>query len=286
MSKLLLTGANGFTGRYVLELLQKDYEISDFSSSSGIRLNDTKALDKVIKNFQPEYVIHLAAVSFVAYGSADEIYQTNLIGTRNLLEALSKHAKNLQRVILASSANVYGNQTEGMLDELTPFAPANDYAISKVSMEYLAGLYQNRLPIVITRPFNYTGVGQAEHFLIPKIVKHIREKAPVIELGNIDVARDFSDVRMVAEVYKYLLTTSDIDGEIFNICSGKPYSLEDVLMMTMDISNYSIEVRVNPVFVRENEVKTLVGNPSKLRQLMPFLSTYELRDTLEWMVKI
>lgn len=284
MSKLLLTGAHGFTGRYVLPLLKKDYEVLDVSFSSGISLSDPKALNEVVEDFQPNFVIHLAAVSFVGHGSADEVYQTNLIGTRNLLEAVSKYARNLRRVILASSANVYGNQTEGMLDELTPFSPANDYAVSKVSMEYLAGLYKSRFPIVITRPFNYTGVGQAEYFLVPKIIKHIREKVPVIELGNVDVARDFSDVRSIAEIYRGLLTIPDIDGEIFNICSGKPYSLKDILTMAMDISGHSMEVQVNPAFVRQNDVKILVGDPGKLKKLLPDLPTWELRDTLEWMV--
>jgi len=164
-------------------------------------LNDSEMLRDLLMEIRPVYVVHLAAVSFVAHTDPDAIYNANLLGTRHLLEALCTVAPGLEAVLLASSANVYGNATEGVLDESAPIAPANDYAVSKAAMEYLARLYNRRLPLVITRPFNYTGVGQAEQFLIPKIVAHTRRRAEIIELGNLDIARDFCDVRQVAYAY-------------------------------------------------------------------------------------
>ena len=112
---------------------------------------------------------------------------------------------------------------------MTPPAPANDYAVSKLAMEYLAKTYSVRLPLIICRPFNYTGVGQAEAFLLPKIVAHVRKGATEIELGNLDVARDFSDVRDVSSIYARLIQTPAAVGATLNICSGKAYTLREVL---------------------------------------------------------
>jgi nucleoside-diphosphate-sugar epimerase len=188
-------------------------------------------------------------------------------------------------VLLASSANIYGNSVEGILDESTPAAPANDYAVSKLAMEYAAALYANRLPLIIARPFNYTGVGQSESFLIPKITSHVRRKAPVIELGNLDVARDFSDVRNVVRVYHRLLQSPLAVSQAFNVCSGKAWSLNEVLTMVREISGHDFEVRVNPAFVRQNEVKTLLGNRTKLNEATGVMPEIELRETLRWMLE-
>jgi GDP-6-deoxy-D-talose 4-dehydrogenase len=252
-------------------------------------LSDPKALADVMGVVQPAKVAHLAAIAFVAHGDVEAIYRTNLIGTRNLLEALANSKAPLEAVLLASSANVYGNSLGGMLDEATPPSPANDYAVSKLAMEYVAKLYAERLPIVMARPFNYTGVGQAESFLLPKIVSHVRRRARVIELGNLDVERDFSDVRNVVQAYRRLLEAPNAVGQTFNVCSGKAWSLNEVLGMVREISGNDFEVRVNPAFVRANEVKTLLGSRAKLDALSPATSSpvteIPLHDTLRWMLE-
>jgi len=121
-------------------------------------------------------------------------------------------------------------------------------------MEYMARLWMERLPITLVRPFNYTGVGQSENFLIPKIVAHFQQKAKTIELGNTDVARDFSDVRDVARAYAAIVAKVPV-GQVVNVCSGVAYTLGDVLALMAEIAGYTIEVRVNPAFVRSNEVE-------------------------------
>lgn len=289
--RALVTGLGGFTGRYLAhELEAAGYRV--FGTAHGnealgadmyaVDLCDREGLQRLVAEVRPDVVAHLAAISFVAHGDVDAIYRINVVGTRNLLEALSTQNERPRAVLLASSANIYGNADIEVIDESVAASPANDYAVSKLAMEYMARLWMDRLPIVITRPFNYTGVGQGEHFLLPKIVGHFKRGERVIELGNIDVERDFSDVRMVADAYGKLLRRVSA-GEVFNVCSGNACSLKEVLAMMAEIAGYEIDVRVNPAFVRANDVKRLQGNPMKLRNVVGSLNSYPLMDTLRWM---
>jgi nucleoside-diphosphate-sugar epimerase len=287
----LITGINGFTGRYLRsELDAGGYRVFGTAHHGehvgedvhAVDLLDRAHLRDVVAEVRPDVVAHLAAISFVAHGDAEAVYRVNVVGTRNLLEALAELKARPRCVLLASSANVYGNAPVELIDETVPPAPANDYAVSKLAMEYLARLWMDRLPIVITRPFNYTGVGQPPNFLLPKIVSHFQARAPVIELGNTDVARDFSDVRTVASVYRQLLEVAPA-GDVFNVCSGVAYTLGDVLRMMAAIAGYAIEVRVNPAFVRANEVKRLLGSAGKLERAIGPLAGIPLEETLGWM---
>ncbi|WP_286928006.1 GDP-mannose 4,6-dehydratase [Pseudomonas sp. UBA7721] len=289
--RALVTGVNGFTGRYMAAELQANgYEVIGTGSQPSaapdyhqVDLADGPGLRALLAELQPDVVVHLAAIAFVGHGAADAFYQVNLIGTRNLLEAIAACGKTPECVLIASSANVYGNVSEGMLDEHTPPAPANDYAVSKLAMEYMAKLWCDRLPIVITRPFNYTGVGQAENFLLPKIVSHFQRKAPAIELGNLDVWRDFSDVRAVVRAYRGLIEARAV-GQTVNVSSGITHSLREVIAKCSAITGHTLDVQVNPAFVRANEVKTLCGDNARLRALVPGWETPDLDETLGWML--
>ena len=298
MSKrVLVTGAEGFTGRYLVPALSAaGYEVHGLVRrqpgtpvQGATRLLEADLCDganvaSVVQQVLPEAVVHLAAIAFVAHDDIDAMYRTNLIGSRHLLESLARLPMPPRSVLLASSANVYGNATAGMVSESAAPAPANDYAVTKLAMEYVARLYADRLPITVVRPFNYTGVGQAESFLLPKIVAHVRRRAPFIELGNLDVARDFSDVRTVVQAYALLLGTPAAIGRTLNVCSDKAVSLQTVLDLARQISGQSFEVRVNPAFVRDNEVKTLLGDRSQLENCIGPLPQVALRDTLQWMI--
>ncbi len=278
--KVLVTGLNGFTGRYLHdELVSHWHEVVGLEAD----LTDAAALDAEMKRVQPDWVAHLAGIAFVGHGEANDFYRVNLMGTGNLLAALAGCGKRPACVLLASSANVYGNAIEGVLSEATPPNPASDYAVSKLAMEHMARLWWDKLPIVIARPFNYTGVGQSESFLLPKIVAHFKRRADEVELGNLDVWRDFSDVRAVAQAYRRLLEVSPA-GETVNVCSGRTHSLREALALCEHLTGHGMAVRVNPAFVRANEVKSLCGDPSRLLALIGHWETPILEETLRWML--
>lgn len=284
----LVTGSEGFTGRYVVaELQSAGYDVVGVSHEPGehrlqVDLCDREAMLHAIAQIRPDVVVHLAAIAFVAHGDIDAIYRVNIVGTRNLLDALVASGHKPRAVLLASSANVYGNTDVELLSEDVGPAPANDYAVSKLAMEYMAKLWMDRLPITLVRPFNYTGVGQSDKFLLPKIVDHFRRGAESIELGNIDVARDFQDVRFVAGVYRRLLDTNAA-GQIVNLCSGQVYTLTEIIGMMEAMAGYEIQVRINPAFVRANEVRRLSGDNRKLAELIGPLNIIPLQQTLAWM---
>ncbi len=293
--RVLITGMHGFTGRYLAQsLTAAGYQVVGLVQSAGhtgldpalpvlvADLCDRNALAAAMEQVQPQYVVHLAAIAFVAHSDVAAMYRVNIVGTRNLLESLVPHAP--RAVLLASSANIYGNTHVSPITEDVAPAPANDYAVSKLAMEHMAHLWCDRLPITVVRPFNYTGVGQDDHFLLPKIVAHYRRGERMIELGNLDVARDFSDVRDVVACYRRLLELAPA-GEVFNICSGQAYSLAEVLAMAAQIAGYEIDARVNPAFARANEVKVLVGSHQKLVQRIGSLPRIPLIDTLRWMMQ-
>jgi nucleoside-diphosphate-sugar epimerase len=231
---------------------------------------------------KPDFLIHLAGISFAAYDKNEDFYRVNTIGSINVLDSVLELNLNLSKIILASSATVYGNQGIEVLDESLCPKPANHYGASKYAMECLAQQYFEKLPIIIARPFNYTGIGQAENFLIPKIVKHFKENRKIIELGNLDVSREFNDVKYICEVYKRLLECK-AENEIVNICSNKGVKLLDVIDSMNNLADYKIEVKVNPAFVRRDEIKTLTGSTEKLFQLIGHMVESKLVNTLEEM---
>jgi nucleoside-diphosphate-sugar epimerase len=278
--KVLVTGLSGFTGYY----LKNELEAHDHTVV-GLQTNllDPIALGDEISQIEPDAVVHLAGIAFVEHGEPNDFYRVNLLGSRNLLSALTKLIKPLNAVLIASSANVYGNANVNIISEQTPVNPVNDYAVSKLAMEYMSRLWLDRLPIIIARPFNYTGLGQSKSFFVPKIVDHFVQKLPVIELGNLDIERDFSDVRMVVQIYRKLIESSAAVGETFNICSGKVYSLHEILQIMKHIHNRDIEIKINSTFVRSNEVRKLLGSKNKLEQYIGSIQYIPLTETLIWM---
>lgn len=298
MNRAFVTGAAGFTGRYLAPILaERGYEVHGLvqSHESGepilgysllhkADLTDAIQMERLVADIRPNHVVHLAAIAHVAHEDVGEMYRVNVLGTRHLLGALERLSVTPTAILLASSANVYGNAGERVLDESSPLAPANDYGVTKTAMEYVASIYRQKLPLIVVRPFNYTGRGQSSQFLIPKMVEHVRTRAPVIELGNLDVARDFSDVRMIVDAYAKLLSTPAAIGETFNVCSGREVSLRAVMDLLSEISGHHLEVRINPEFVRSNEVRNLPGSRAKIESLIGPLPSIPFENTLRWML--
>ncbi|WP_252107299.1 MULTISPECIES: NAD-dependent epimerase/dehydratase family protein [unclassified Halomonas] len=294
MKTCLVTGGSGFTGRYLIALLKRQgHRVVALASqpcgadeTHHVDLNDEASLVDVIQEIAPEEVYHLAALSFVGHPTPLDFYRVNTLGTDVLFKALSKLIQP-PRVLVASSANVYGANAQAIIDENVTPLPVNHYAHSKLAMEHVATTYAQRMPLLIARPFNYTGRGQALHFLVPKIVQHIKNLESVIELGNVHVSRDFSDVRDVCNAYTCLLhqwPSESQSGDIVNIGSGRAVSLKGLIDDLQSISGHEIKVMVNQDFVRSNEISELKACTSRLDRWAPGLSRVPLKQTLEWML--
>lgn len=288
--RALITGLSGFTGRYMAkELRTLGYQIWGIgeTTTEGLciqaDLTDLASVCAAVTEIKPNLVIHLAGIAFVGHSQPSAFYQVNLIGTRNLLQALEPFADQLECVLLASSANVYGNAQEGLISESQAPTPANDYAVSKLAMEYMAKTWLTKLPIVIARPFNYTGIGQIDSFLIPKIVSHFLQKEQSISLGNLEVWREFNDVRDIVHAYLGLVLSKPI-GKTFNVCSGNLISLREVVALASQLTGHQIEINVNPAFVRANEVTRLGGDCSQLSSFIPDWKPRPFSNTLAWML--
>ncbi|APO88600.1 GDP-mannose 4,6-dehydratase [Marivivens sp. JLT3646] len=277
---ILATGANGFTGRYFRKVAES---LGHTVWPLAADLTDKSAVCDEVAQVRPTAVVHLAAISFVAHVDEIAFYNVNVLGTLNLLAALAALPVKPKKVLLASSANVYGNCITSPITETQQPYPVNHYANSKLAMEHMALTYGDRVPLVIARPFNYTGVGQGQQFLIPKLVHHFARRDRIIELGNLHVEREFNDVRMICDAYLGLLTNG-LPGQVYNVCTGHPYTLKQVIATLEQITGHRLDVQVNPAFVRANEVRRLCGNPDKLIGCVGRLKNMSLAETLTWMI--
>ena len=262
--RVFITGIEGFTGRYLERYLcALGYEVSGGALSPSVphhaRL-DLLDKDSIKDAFGAkfDYIIHLAAVSF-AMADPTEIKNANEIGTINLLEALG--SVKFKKAIFASSASVYGGGDMPMCEN-SPLNPQSVYAESKIFME--EQIAKSGLPFIIARPFNYTGTGQSENFLIPKIVRHFKDKAHTIKLGNLTPKREYNDINDIVRIYEQLLKL-EANDEIFNIGSGKAYSIEQILQIVHGLSGHDIAVQSDAKFIRANDPALLVCDTAKLQ---------------------
>ena len=286
--RVLVTGAGGFTGRHLCAHLREhghrvfgltEHALTEVDQIRADLL-DAGAIKEALNAAAPDCVVHLAAIAFPGHAQADAIYRVNLGGTLVLLQALADLGFGREGILLPSTGTVYANADAHALSEDAPLAPASHYAVSKLAMENMAKLFAGVLPLVVVRPFNYTGPGQVEPYLVPKIVRHFAERAPVIELGNVDVERDFLDVRTVVDAYRRLLAVPAARGQTLNLCSGTCTTVRALVEELSRITGHAIEIRVNPKFVRAGEPRRIVGSSARLRGLIGELRPIAIETTL------
>lgn len=239
----------------------------------------------------PDAVIHLAGFSSVkkSFEEPDLCHKINVEGTKNLFETCVKLPKK-PKVIVISSAEVYGKPEFVPITEEHPLKPLSPYGESRVAQENLARKYFDRLEIVILRSFNHTGPGQQPIFVVGDFVKQIKEieafnKEPILFAGNIDAIRDLMDVRDVVKAYSQSIIKAKA-CETYNICSGRGYKIGDILDMLISLSGLNIEVVQDRIRLRPSDIPVLIGSNKKFNidtEFMPELSFEQtLKDMLDF----
>ena len=282
LGKVWVVGANSFTGRYLVPTLRKaNYSVNE----STVDITNAQQVKQQMLHIQPDYVINLAAISFVPDGGSAEIYAVNTFGPQHILDASLELLQPPKKIILASSANIYGSQDIEQIDESCQPNPVNHYGCSKLAMEQIAKTYSDRLDIITTRPFNYTGMGQETKFLIPKIVEHFKQKADTIKLGNIEIWRDFSDVRWISQIYSKLLSTPNQGFNIVNLCSNKLTNIRTIIDSLQQITGHTLHVETDYDLVRQVDIKRQCGDNQHLFKTFSGLAKpIDIKETLKWMV--
>ncbi len=312
---MLITGFSGFVSRHFLNYLvennlsyevlgvdvnppkfaMEDYAPTLAMSFEQVNLLDKEAVEDMIATFRPDYILHLASFSSVAYSwqHPADCFMNNTSIFLNVTEALRKHDLCDCRLLSVGSSEEYGDvkKEELPLQEDMPLVPVNPYAVARVSQEMMAKVLADSfgMQIMLTRSFNHMGPFQDERFVIPSFVRRILDiaesgaKSGEIETGDTSIVRDFVDVRDVVRAY-YRLLLDGKAGEVYNICGEKGVSLAEVVDQIADIVGVSVTTRVNPDFVRPGDNQVVIGSAEKIRQDIGWTAEIPLRQTLMDMI--
>ena len=297
MKRLMVTGLDGFVGRHVKQAVEslRDGRFQLVEARGAIELREPATLQQAIEETRPDYVLHLAAQSFIPASVKDPraTYEVNFFGTLNLLQTL-KAGGFRGRMLYVGSADAYGAVRDEDLPivESCPLRPRTPYGVSKAAAELLC--YQwtqdQGFEIVMSRPFNHLGPGQAEHFVVPDFAKQVTEiklgrREPVLNVGAIDVTRDFTDVRDVVQAYLALMERGE-SGEAYNVCSGREYSIREILEELIRLAEVECRIIVDNARLRAVERKRNRGSFEKLAKCTgwnPRITlTESLRDVLAY----
>lgn len=299
--RILITGVGGFVGRHLAALrLKMGDEVHGIepveTDIKGVNVHlsditDRQALERVVASVRPEQIYHLAAIAFVPSAESDPglVTAINYGGTFNLFEAVKDSLKEA-RVLFVGSSEVYGPvlTAELPITEQARLDPQNLYAATKAAAELLGGYYiTSGLAITRVRPFNHTGPGQNPSFVCSNFARQIALiekglKDPVIEVGNLDASRDFSDVRDVVRAYSMLMDQGDLSREgPFNVCSGIAVTIKEILDRLVSISKVEVTIRRDPGRLRPSDVPVFYGDNSKLKARTGWEAEVELDSTLK-----
>ncbi len=308
MARVLITGAGGFVGRVlggrlveaghdVWGVERRERPLPEGVTPCVADLSDGESAAAVLDEARPDWIVHLAAQSSVRASFDDPAgtLESNTRPALRLLEAMRRGAApTAARILVVGSADAYGVVPPERLPvpEDAPLDPQSPYALSKAMQEATARMWAERFDVdaVITRSFNHTGPGQRDAFVLSSFARQVAAvadgRAPaVLRVGNLDVRRDFTDVRDVCDAYVALLERGE-RGQVYNVCSGRAVGLRDVLSMLCDIAGVSVRVEVDPDRLRPVDMPELRGDPSKIerdtgwRARIPLEQT--LRDLLAW----
>jgi nucleoside-diphosphate-sugar epimerase len=301
--RILITGAAGFVAQHLVHRLSQmpGAELFGLSLGSDPRLpnlrvyecdiRDAGKLESLVHDIRPTHIVHLAAISFVpqATSEPDAVFQINVQGTRNLLEAAASLGS-MPTVLNISTGQVYDASLPGPYRETSPIRPQNMYAATKAMAELWAELYRDRLNWINGRAFNHTGPGQSAAFSIASWTQRVAaikagECEPVIYTGNLNVARDFTDVRDVVDAY-ILLLRQGRPWETYNVCSGMPTRLRDVMQMLLEVSEVDAEIVVDEARLRASDPACIVGDNSKIAAALGWHPQISLRTTLGDMLSL
>jgi len=304
VAKVLVTGAGGFVGHYLVPaLISAGHEVtaSVYAASPVLSkllppdrilqgdLTDYSYLEKCLETAQPQVIYHLAALSIVH--TEVEANRRSLINNLslqyNLLEGIRLHCPQV-RLLAVCSGNIYGlvKKEEIPIKESNPIRPLNVYSVSKLAQEYLALQYHyaHNLDVVILRPFNHTGPGQSAQFVIPSFAKQFAQikaglKEPVIHAGSLTSARDFTDVEDMVQAY-LLAAEKCRAGEIYNIGSGRAITLHDLLVLMQELTGQTVKLVEDPTRIRFADVPLLLSDTRKFREATGWKPQITLRQTL------
>jgi len=292
MARILLSGATGFLGKHLFRHFEKmGHEVFGTANRAQVDapifycdIRDQLAVEDIFHRVQPEIVIHCAAISSVTSSVAQDYYSVNTVGTENMIHA-TLALPHQARFMFISTAGVYGNQDTDLLhEELCP-KPVHHYGMSKFCAERVLMNYAERINYTIIRPFNIIGEGQSGDFIMPKLVNAFHNRLPEVYLGNIDVFRDYIDIYDACNLIEKLTTNPAAIGEVCNLCTGRPVSIQALLGILTEITGHEIGVQVNPALVRKNEVWRLLGDVAKLEELTQGpINGVKLEDSLRRML--
>jgi len=297
--EVMVTGGTGFIGSHLISKLTKNREFEVYNLSRYVTgryvagenvktffadLRDYYAIQKAIRQLQPEIVIHLAALTPVSYSfdHPQEIIEVNFYGTVNLAEACLHYIPHFKQFIFASSSEVYGNQDKFPISENFTPKPNTPYAISKFASEkyliYLHNAYN--FPITIMRPFNTYGRKKNRHFIVERIITQILEGKNVINLGNPDAIRDLMFVEDHVNAYLKVLDNPKARGETFNFCTGRKVSIKQLVEIINDLVNWGGRVAWNTIPHRPSDISCLIGSWKKAKKILNWEPKWKLEDGL------